>query len=80
MITIIIVVMTIILNIDVGEEHSGSAFLPNRHCGPTAETARTGCEAPSGLSRTHIFAIKFILPSEQGTPVNIRRHTLSDLL
>lgn len=66
-IIMIIVVMTMIFNVNVGEEYSRAAFLSNRHCGPTAETARTGCEAPSGLSRTHSFAFEFLLSSEQGT-------------
>jgi hypothetical protein len=76
MITVIIIVITIIFNVKLGEEHSGSAFLSNSHCGPTAETARPGCKAPSGLSRAHIFAFEFLLSSEQGTQKHTYMHTM----
>lgn len=69
------IIMAIIHDVNVGEEHSRTAFLSNRHCGPAAETARTGCEAPSGLSRTHIFAFEFILSSEQGTHTQTHTYT-----
>ena len=65
------IIMTVVPNIDVGEEHSGSAFLSNRHSGPAAETARPGCEAPSGLSRAHIFTLEFLLSSKQSTPTHM---------
>ena len=64
--TMIIILMKIIFIVDVGEEHTRTAFLSNRHSGSIAKTARSRCEAPSGLSRTHIFAFKFLLSSEQG--------------
>ena len=38
---------------NVGEEHPRSPFLSNSDRGSITETARTGREATSGLSRTH---------------------------
>lgn len=48
----------------VGKEHARSSFLSNSDRGSTTETARTGREATSGLSRTHEFTFEFILSSE----------------